>query len=178
MRDLAGCVSRYDPGVLAISQIDSGDALALATRFARQWAYRGGQALFWKTDFRAERVLGDYLPFVSSRPFDRRGFLQVDGRLKDRPCSLYVTFFGRARSQYVPEMRFVRTKLRPGSTAIAFAHGVPSPGLADLGFCDTSTDGKHHDRIYARGLARHGEERNEGVYPALGMPAFAELIIT
>lgn len=143
MRALASCVSQFDPGVLAISQIDSGDALALATRFARGWAYRGGQALFWKNDFRAARVQDVYLPFVAARPFDRRGFLRVDGRLLDRPCSLYVTFFGRTRAQRVPELRFVRTQLRSTTgAAIAFAHGMPAPGLHDLGFSDTSGDDK------------------------------------
>ncbi|MDP9111518.1 MAG: hypothetical protein M3M96_07800, partial [Candidatus Eremiobacteraeota bacterium] len=140
---MADCVSRYDPSVLAISQIDSGDALALATRFARQWAYRGAQALFWKADFRVERVWDYYLPFVASRPFDRRGFLRVDGHLQDHPCSLYVTFFGRARSQRVPEVRYVRTEMRRSDgAAIAFLHGLPAPGLGDLGFRDTSADEK------------------------------------
>ena len=179
MHSLAACVARYDPGVLAVSQIDAGDALALATRFARQWAYRGGQALFWKPDFRAERVWDNYLPFVASRPFDRRGFLRVDGYLCDRRCSLFVTFFGRARSQSVPEMRCVRDELRRcDGAAIAFLHGLPSPGLGDLGFQDTSADAKRHDRIYARGLVRQGQERSEGMYPRLGMPAFADLVIT
>lgn len=177
MRSLAAYVAAHDPAVLAISQIDSGDALALATRFAREWAYRGGQALFWTSAFRASQVRASYLPMNGARPFNRRGFLRVDGRLIERPCSLYVTFLGRARKQRVPEMRFVRAALRANpAAAVAFVHGLAAPGLRDLGFADTSPGDTRHERIYARGFTSAGDEKAEAGPALLGMPARATLI--
>lgn len=50
-RAVAEFIARVDPEICAVAGIDAGDAFALATRFDRQWGYRGTQALFWQTPF-------------------------------------------------------------------------------------------------------------------------------
>lgn len=102
--------ARFD--VVAIHGIDAGDALALATRFDCEWAYRGRQALFWKrTAFHAHAVHDRYLPAPRLRPFERRGFLEVRGERNGRHMTLVAAQLaphrGRAR-----EVEYVRRSLR------------------------------------------------------------------
>lgn len=135
MRELAAFVDASAPHVMGICEIDAGDALSLATRFALQWAYRGRQALFWKAPLRAHAVHDRYLPVRAARLFDRRGLLLVDADLDGAPCMLAATEISSEREGYVPEMRFARRHLRGTDRGLLFAdapdYGI---GFSDLGF--------------------------------------------
>ena len=154
MRKLASLVAREEPDVLAVCEIDPGDALSLATRFALQWAYRGRQALFWRDAFRAGEIDDLYLPARPERPFDRRGFVRVDAIYERRECVLIATQFARERSSRILELRFARTQLRNGPhDALLFAHlAEPSIGFEDLGFRDAIEDAGKTERVYVRGF--------------------------
>src|SRR5581483_9148979 len=108
---LASLVDDARPDVLAVCEIEPGDALSLATRFALQWAYRGRQALFWSARVRADAVHDLYLP-RAGRPFERRGLLRVDASLDGDPCALVATQFASDRGERIPELRFARSQLR------------------------------------------------------------------
>jgi hypothetical protein len=138
MRTIADAVDTSGADIISIHGIESGDALALATRFARSYAYRGAQAVFWNERFTAKDVQDRYLPAAPLRPFDRRGLLQVDGFAGDLALSIVATRFSGDRDGYVREMRFARTVLRRIATsAILFAGGMNARplriGFADLG---------------------------------------------
>lgn len=125
------------PAIFAVHGIDEGDALAFATRFAGDYAYRGRQALFWNPTFNAREVLDRYLPGPPLRPFDRRGLLQVDGTFMGAQVSLVATQLADDRPTRIPELRYVRTVLRATRrSTLLFANGVVAeePGFADLGF--------------------------------------------
>ena len=126
-----------DPDVACVHGIDAGDALALATRFDRQWAYRGGEALYWNATVRARSVHDRYMPAVPLRPFERRGLLQVDATYRGEALTLVATSLGDDRSTRIRDLRFARSVLRSTATgAIAFvANAAPSRiAFGDLGF--------------------------------------------
>ncbi len=117
--------------------IDAGDALAMATRFDCDWAYRGGQALFWQPVFQAHEVHDRYLPSPPMRPFERRGLLEVDGERGATSLTLIGTQLSNDRA-HVREIRFVRTiARRRRGAAILFIAGfdphVHRYGFGDLG---------------------------------------------
>ncbi|HEY8313418.1 MAG TPA: hypothetical protein VIG51_04515 [Candidatus Baltobacteraceae bacterium] len=155
MRSLAAYFAKHDPALFAICEIDAGDALALATRFAREWAYRGGQALFWNASFRAREVRDPYLPFAAAKPFDRRGLLRVDGRLGPVGAALYATQFAGERHRRIPELRFARAHMRSTQApALLFAHlARRAIAFEDLGFTDVLGATAGNERVYARGFA-------------------------
>jgi hypothetical protein len=134
MRSLASFLAESDPDVMALGEIDAGDALALATRFDRQWAYRGGQALLWNARVAAREVHDLYLP-VAPLAFERRGLLRIDGEVGEAPLALFATQFGADRNK-VREMRFARAHAR-AAPALAMLF-VTSPlgriGFSDLGY--------------------------------------------
>jgi hypothetical protein len=135
MRRLASFVADAKPHVMGICEIESGDALALATRFALQWAYRGRQALFWRAPVHALAVRDRYLPPRARRIFDRRGLLIVDAQIDTVACTLAATEFGADRESYVGELRFARTQLRGAAPALLFVQApAPAKRFADLGF--------------------------------------------
>jgi hypothetical protein len=162
MRSLASFLAESDPDVMALGEIDAGDALALATRFDRQWAYRGGQALLWNARVTAHEVHDLYLP-VAPLAFERRGLLRIDGECDAAPLALFATQFGSDRNN-VREMRFARTHARTApSLAMMF---VTSP-LGRIGFSDLGYEAmEEHDtsdqvEIAARGF--HLERLRSGV---------------
>lgn len=137
MRRLAEVFALHDPDVACVHGIDAGDALALATRFDRQWGYRGGEALYWNASVRARSVHDRYMPAAPMRPFERRGLLQVDATCRGQALTLVATSFGEDRATRIRDLRFARSALRSISTdAIAFvANAVSSRiGFEDLGF--------------------------------------------
>ncbi len=159
MRALAAFVHEVEPDVLAICEIESGDAFALATRFTRQWAYRGAQALLWvERAFKAQAVLDVYLPLAPARPFARRGLLRVDGVMDGLSASIYATQFAQDRADALAELRFARAQLRRNSFPLlvcsqgsATRAGVE---LADLRLIARSpSDGL---RVHARGFLCEG----------------------
>jgi hypothetical protein len=111
MRALAQFVSASDPDVLALSEVDAGDALAMATRFDRQWAYRGGQAVLWNRRFADAKVHDLYLPAAPLQPFERRGLLRVDGSCDGVEVSVFATRFAPDRAS-VRDLRFTRSAIR------------------------------------------------------------------
>lgn len=135
MRSLAEFLAESDPDIAALSEIDAGDALAIATRFDREWAYRGGQALLWKPRFVAKDVHDLYLPVSPLRAFDRRGLLRVDGLCDGAGLTLFATQFAPDRV-HVRELRFARSIVRavahPAVLFLSMPHG--RIGFADLGF--------------------------------------------
>ncbi len=137
IREFAERIAAEQPAFFAIHGIDAGDALALATRFACGWAYRGGQALFWRDTFTPHDVHDRYLPLAPLRPFDRRGLLEVVGDYVGKPLALIAAQFAKDRSR-VRELRFVRRELRtlPGRTLLFVAGHDETEriGFRDLGY--------------------------------------------
>jgi hypothetical protein len=159
---LARLLADEDPVVAAVGEIDAGDALASATRFAREWAYRGGQAVLWKGDFAAHEVHDLYLPVSVRRAFDRRGLLRVDGTLGERDLHLFATQFAPDRSS-VGELRFARARIRDvaGDALLFVAERSRSRvAFSDLGLRELTTAAGL--AVYARGfdlrLVRANEE--------------------
>jgi hypothetical protein len=151
-RALAEFIARVDPEICAIAGIDAGDAFALATRFDRQWAYRGAQALFWQARFRAHEVHDRYLRSAALRPFDRRGLLLVDGECDGFPLSLIATQFGTTRETYVQETRFMRDQVRKRTRCLIFAqHPTLRTDLRSRNIAELARDERHDLRVYVRG---------------------------
>ena len=143
--------------MLALSEIDDGDALALATQFGYQWAYRGGQALFWNARFVASRVEESYLPAPPLQAFERRGLLRVDGRCGKHELSLLTTRFApnRARAR---DLRLTRSVIREtrGPRVLLFIANPPAAGsnaFRDLGFAQTDAYALPALMLAARGCA-------------------------
>jgi hypothetical protein len=174
MRALATRIATLEPDVLALCQVDDGNALAIATRFDREWAYRGGQALLWGRRFEADRVYDLYLPASPGRPFDRRALLRVDGRADGTPLTLFATQFSNGRDA-VRELRFVRAGVRAVRDRALLFVSEPVParaGFGDLGF-ET-----FHEGDLAIGT-RGGRIEIVSTHPAgegLGSSAFARFI--
>lgn len=164
--------------MLAISEIDAGDALATATRFDREWAYRGGQALLWKRRIHVERVHESYLPAFPARPFDRRGLLRVDGRVDSIALSLFATQFALDRHR-VRDLRFTRAALRSAEETAALFVGEPGVGkvgFKDLGFA--TVFGSENGRELLIG-ARGGALRMTQALPpqrGIGAMLFADFV--
>ena len=153
-RELAEFVARTDPAIFAATGIDAGDAFALATRFARQWAYRGAQALFWSDAFRAHEVHDRYLPMTALRPFDRRGLLLVDGEFEGRALSLVATQLGATRDTFVREARFAREQVRERSHFLLFAHHhAMRTDLRGRDIVELARDADDALHVYARGAS-------------------------
>jgi hypothetical protein len=149
-------VDECDPTLLAVCDIDAGSAYALATRFVREWVYRGRQALFWTSAFTTGAVHDFYLPFIPARPFDRRGLLRVDGSFDGSPFALFATQIAGSRDG-VPELRFVRQTVRAAnaSRALAFVQTENRRiGLRSLGFEEIGPSDASELQVYARGLRR------------------------
>jgi hypothetical protein len=168
MRSLAAFVAHAEPDVLAVCEIDSGDAFALATRFMRQWAYRGAQALFWNEKmFKAHAVLDVYLPFAPTRPFARRGLLRVDGELAGAPASLYAAQFAADRAGALAELRFARAQARDNPLPLLFftQGDATRAGIELFDVPEIARSRQDGLRVHARGFrcenpiehsARHG----------------------
>jgi hypothetical protein len=168
MRSLAAFVADRTPDVLAISEIDDGDALAVATRFDYRWAYRGGQALLWNRRFAAERLRDAYLPISPGRALGRRGLLRIDGACDGLALTLFATQFEATR-WCVRELRFARAAMRGvANAAIAFVAQPPRGriGFDDLGFRVVATHSAPDVAVAIRGLACAGAE---GIAPRGGL---------
>jgi len=129
MRALAQCVSASNPDVLALSEVDAGDALAMATRFDRQWAYRGGQAVLWNRRFAVAKVHDLYLPAAPLQAFERRGLLRVDGFCDGIELSLFASRFAPDRA-CVRDLRFTRSAIRAARSPriVLFVTDPPANG--------------------------------------------------
>jgi len=176
MRSLAAYVAEHDPDVLAIYEIHAGDALALATRFARQWVYRRGQAVLWNTRYAASTVHDLSAPFSASRPLARGTLLRVEGTLSGQPCDLFATRFSKNRNAIL-ELRFTRMRLRATpEAALLFAANAPVDGrLGDLGYARGVPASKNAEQLYVRGL-RVVEAVVDARGRGLGAPARARVV--
>ena len=158
VRAAAAAIAASDPGFICLHGVAAGDALALATRFARGYAYRGAQAILWTPAFTAREVHDRYLPAAPLRPFDRRGILQVDGGLHGERLSLVATQFSPEREGAIRELRFARRVMRGIEDAlVAFVAGM-SPATRRIGFADLGLEKLAQDRdalVCARTL--HGQ---------------------
>jgi hypothetical protein len=136
MRKLAAFVAASNFDVFAVCDVESGDALALATRFALQWAYRGRQALFWTARYQAKACRDEYLPFNPARPFERRATIQIEGACDGSALTLFATRFSDDRGAWIPQLRVVRSSLRAAEGAALLFAGSPQKtgAFADLGF--------------------------------------------
>ncbi len=133
MRVVAQAIDAKTPAIFAVHGIEEGDALALATRFARDYVYRGRQALFWNATFTAREVLDRY-----------RGLLRVDGTFAGGRLALVAARFASDRAQRVHELRRARSVLRgTKSPVLLFVSGVVEGevGFADLGFATLTSGG-------------------------------------
>lgn len=158
MRAAAEAIATRDPAILSLHGIDPGDALALATRFARAYAYRGAQALLWSDLFTAREVHDRYLPAMPLRPFDRRGILQIDGTLHGAPLTLVATQFSAERESAVRELRFARRVVRGiAGRLVAFVDGMSSAAHR-IGFADLGLEALERDDatiVCVRGIEAH-----------------------
>lgn len=137
MRRLAELLAEADPVIACAHGIDAGDAYAIATRFDRQWGYRGGEALFWNSSLSARSVHDSYMPTAALRPFDRRGLLRVDATYESAPLTLVATSLRDDRATRLRDLRFTRSVLRSiRGNAIAFVANAARSriGFADLAF--------------------------------------------
>ena len=143
------------PDIFAVSEIDAGDALAIATRFALQWGYRGGQAVFWKPAFVAGPIRDTYLPFSPLRPFERRGLVRVDLQLARASVGVFATQIGPERDQRIREWRYVRNVLRTAAGPALVFCLLPQARstLSDLGFVRVGCRGVDDECVFARGFA-------------------------
>lgn len=161
MLSLAALVDKADPDVMALSEIDAGDALATATRFDREWAYRGGQALLWKRRAIAHAVHDLYLPASALRPFDRRGLLRVDVDIDDAELHVFATQFAGDRSA-IRDLRFARCAVRgvAGSVVLFISDLAPSRiDFTDIGLRCVAPSQKL--AIWARGFELGVERYSE-----------------
>ena len=134
LREILAFAQRESPDVLAAGDIDPGDALTIATRLALEWAYRGGQAIFWNARFDPAEISEAYLP-RSPAVLKRRGLLVVRGAIDGMQLTIAATQVDAAREQRIRQLRFVRERLRGADPAIAFAPiGAGRIALDDLGF--------------------------------------------
>ncbi len=155
MRSLAAYLTEHVPDVLAIHGIDEGDALALATRFEYGWGYRGSEALFWSSAYRARAIHDRYLPAPMLRPFERRGLLCIEGACGGAALALSAVQFSPDRAR-AHEVRFVREQLRRmDGDALFFAAAFdPRLRLQSLGFTVVAApDGSDTLAIGLRGFA-------------------------
>jgi hypothetical protein len=157
MRALAEHVSVSKPDLLALSEIDDGDALALATRFDLQWAYRGGQALLWNGRFTHANVYDSFLPAPPLQAFERRGLIRVDGHYDGNDLSLVASRFAADRSR-ARDLRFTRGVLRLARTPrmLLFITNPPaarSDAFRDLGFFVNQSNVAADVMLAARGCS-------------------------
>ena len=136
MRALAESFAVRNPSIGAVCAIAAGDALAIATRFDRNWAYRGALALFWTDVFKAHEVHDRYLPMPGLNPFERRGMLEVRGEVNGQPLTCIAASLSNDKSR-IREIRFVRTALRAieGPVVIfltGYAEGQERIGFSDI----------------------------------------------
>lgn len=177
MRSLAALFSADDPDVAALSEIDAGDALATATRFDREWAYRGRQALLWKRRLTAHAVHDLYLPVSALRPFDRRGLLCVDAEAGNVPLHVFATQFAGDRGA-IRDLRFARSAVRRVDGNVVLF--ISDPGPSRIGFTDTGLQSvvpAPNLAIWARGL-RLNVERYSERESGLGAVAVARARLT
>ena len=164
MQSLAALFAAADPDIAALSEIDAGDALAMATRFDREWAYRGGQSLFWKRHVTAHAVHDLYLPMSALRPFDRRGLLCVDAEGDGGALHVFATQFAGDRTA-ARDLRFARSAVRGVAGDVLLF--IAEPGSSRVGFGDiglTSVKPAQALAMWARGfrleLERYSESEN------------------
>lgn len=172
MRSLAALFAAADPDVAALSQIDAGDALATATRFDREWAYRGGQALLWNRRLIAHAVHDLYLPVSALRPFDRRGLLRVDADARDVALHAFVTQFAGDRTA-IGDLRFARAAVRGVAGSVLLF--ISEPGASRIGFGDIGLQSVSPGpdlAIWARGFRLELKRFSDGE-PGLGSLAIA-----
>lgn len=177
MRSLAAFVARTDPTIFAVSEIDAGDALAIATRFVLEWGYRGGQALFWKAPFQSARIYDAYLPFSAARPFERRGILRVAMQAGNKPLTVVATQIGTQRDQRIRELRALRTVLRKveGACIVFCVFASGRIDLLDLGLTRAACRGTHDEAIYTRGFTVTGAHEDTTPHRGIGTPTIAQL---
>jgi hypothetical protein len=146
MRAAAEAIDARSPAIFSAHGIEEGDALALATRFVFEYAYRGRVAIFWNATFAAREILDRH-----------RGLLRVSGTFGGGRLALVARRFSSQRTSRVRELRQVRTILRATkSAALLFVTGVVEGdiGFVDLGFATLAdADGT---LIAARDIGAHG----------------------
>ena len=171
MRSLAAFLAQSQPHIVAVCDIEPGDALALATRFALQWVYRGGQALFWRPQYEALKIVDAYLPFSPLRPFSRRGVVRVDVMIAGVAVRVFLTQIGSRRDARIRELRYLRETLRETQgPCILFAVAPPSRiHYGDLGFVRAGCPGVDGETVWARGF-EIATARADRPHPGIGTP--------
>jgi len=156
-RSLAAFLAECDPDVAALAAIESGDALALATRFDRDWAF-GAVSLLWKKT-----------RFAASAAQERRGVLCVDAIHGGSAIALLATHFSEGRER-VRELRSARALVRKidGDALLFVAEPHGRLGFRDLGF-DSAGEGEGAELVIAtRG---YGVESSSAPATAPGLGA-------
>ncbi len=176
MRSLAQFFARIDPEILALCEIDAGNALSLATRFVRHYAYRGGQALFLKSSIAITAVRDEHVPLWPSRPFDRRGVVCVKARHGNGNISILTAKIAREREQRAAEIRHLRNVVRALETPAVLFINLPHqaalhfPGYERVAFARPLSE-----RIYQSGFVVRTTSVEEAPHHGMAAPVGATL---
>ncbi len=176
MRSLAAFLARTDPEIFALCEIDAGNALALATRFVRQYAYRGGQALFLKSSGSITAVSDEPVLLWPSRPFDRRGVVCVKARRGNGMVSVLTAKIASRRKQRAAEVRHLRNIVRALETpAILFVHLTHEAALHFPGYERVAFARALSERIYQSGFMVRNASVEDSPHHGMATPVAATL---
>lgn len=176
MRSLAQFLADTDPDIFALCEIDAGDALAVATRFARQYACRGGQALFLKSSVEITAARDEPLPLWGGRPFDRRAVLWVQGRYGERGVSVLTAKIASGREQRSAEIRHIRNVARSlESPAVLLIHLNREAVLHFPRYQRVSYHRPLSERVYQSGFIISDGTIDEAPHDGIATPVRATL---
>ncbi len=171
MRSLMQFLARTDPEIFALCEIDAGDALAVATRFVRQYAYRGGQAVFLRNSVDITAVRDDYVPLWPGRPFDRRGVVWVQARYGSRRVSVLTAKLASGREQRAAEIRHVRTIVRAlERPAVVLIHCSRDAALHFPRYQAVAYPRPVSERVYQAGFGIHDATVDDTPHHGIGTP--------
>ncbi|MDQ6827010.1 MAG: hypothetical protein M3Z14_07430 [Candidatus Eremiobacteraeota bacterium] len=177
MRSLAQFFASTDPELFALSEIEPGDALALATRFVRQYAHRGGQALFLKDGMEIIDVRDEYLPIWPARPFDRRGIVAVQARYGTTLVYMLTVKLASGRDQRAAEVRHLRRMVRALQTpAILCIHLSREAVLHFPRYERVFYDRPLSERVYQSGFTVTNSTIDEAPHHGIATPITATLL--
>lgn len=152
----------------------------MATRFALQWGYRGGQAVFWNPAFVAGPIRDTYLPFSPLRPFERRGLVRVDLQLASANVGVFATQIGPGRDQRIREWRYVRNALRDtaGPALVLCVLPQARASLSDMDFMRVGCRGVDDECVFARGFEVEEARDDSSAHRGIGTAILARTRLT
>ncbi len=176
MRSLAQFLAGTDPDIFALCEIDAGDALAVATRFERQYACRGGQALFLKGGVEITAARDQQVPLWPSRPFDRRAVVWAQARYGEHRVSILTAKIAGGREQRAAEIRHVRKVVRSlAKPAVLFIHLARDAALHFPQYERVAAHRPVSERVYQSGFVMSNGTIDEAPHDGIATPIRATL---